>query len=318
MNPSRVLILGGSGFLGRHVAARLAARGVHVVIPTRRRERARHLLTLPTADVVQSGTSAAELTALLDGCDAAINLVGILHGNQGEPYGTDFASTHVELPRRLAAACARTGARRLIHVSALGVNLDAATLPSMYLRSKADGERAVHQTEGIDWTVFRPSVVFGPQDQFMNMFAKAQRLAPFMPLPRAATRFQPVYVGDVAQAVVTALHTRATIGKTYELAGPDVFTLAELVQLAGRWSGHQRPVWALPHTLGQLQASILARVPGPTLMSRDNFDSMTVDNVATGPMAPELGLTPTPLASVAPLYLSGMLRSAQERDRARN
>ncbi|MFO1197924.1 MAG: complex I NDUFA9 subunit family protein [Burkholderiaceae bacterium] len=316
MKPSRILVVGGSGFLGRHVVARLSARNARVIVPTRRRERARHLLLLPTVDVVESGTSPRELAALLEGCDAAVNLVGILQGRWGTPYGPEFAEAHVALPGRLAAACAQAGVRRLVHVSALGVGPDAGALPSMYLRSKADGERAIRDTPGIDWTILRPSVVFGPEDRFLNMFARAQRLAPVLPIPRAHTRFQPVYVGDVAQAVVNALETPETIGRTYELAGPEVFTLEALVRLAGRWSGHERPVWALPFTLGQLQASILARVPGPTLMSRDNFDSMAIDNVASGPVAPELGIVPTPLAAVAPTYLSSRVKFDEARTRA--
>jgi NADH dehydrogenase len=316
MKPSRILVVGGSGFLGRHVAARLSARNCRVIVPTRRRERARHLLLLPTVDVVQSGTSPQELASLLEGCDAAVNLVGILHGRWGSPYGPEFAQAHVALPARLAAACSQAGVRRLVHVSALGVGPDAAALPSMYLRSKADGERAIRDTPGIDWTILRPSVVFGPEDQFLNMFARAQRLLPVLPIPQAHARFQPVYVGDVAQAVVNALENPATIGRTFELAGPEVFTLEELVRLAGRWSGHPRPVWALPFTLGQLQSSILAFAPGPTLMSRDNFDSMRIDNVASGPIAQELGIVPTPLAAVAPTYLSTRVKFDEERERA--
>ena len=317
MQASRILIVGGSGFLGRHVVARLSAQNRRVIVPTRRRERARHLVLLPTVEVVQTAISTdQELDALVSRCDAVVNLVGLLHSRWGAPYGPDFAAAHVELPRRLAASCARTGVRRLVHVSALGVRDDATALPSMYLRSKSDGERAIRETPGVDWTIFRPSVVFGPEDQFLNMFAKLQRLFPVMPIARPDARFQPVYVGDVAQAVVHALDDAATVGKTYELAGPEVFTLEELVRLAGRWSGHPRPVVGLPYTLGQLQSSLLEYAPGPTLMSRDNFDSMKVDNVASGPIAPELGIVPTPLGAVAPLYLSRRGRLNEERSRA--
>ena len=317
MQASRILIVGGSGFLGRHIVARLSAQNRGVIVPTRRRERARHLVLLPTVEVVQTAISTdQELDALVSRCDAVVNLVGLLHSRWGDPYGPDFAAAHVELPRRLAASCARTGVRRLVHVSALGVRDDAAALPSMYLRSKSDGERAIRETPGVDWTIFRPSVVFGPEDQFLNMFAKLQRLFPVMPIARPDARFQPVYVGDVAQAVVHSLDDAATVGKTYELAGPEVFTLEELVRLAGRWSGHPRPVVGLPYTLGQLQSSLLEFAPGPTLMSRDNFDSMKVDNVASGPIAPELGIVPTPLGAVAPLYLPRRGRLNEERSRA--
>jgi len=318
MKPTTILVVGGTGFVGRHVVARLSALNRRIVVPTRRLERARHLMLLPTVDVV-SGSVAddAGVDALMQGCDAVINLVGILHGSEGEPYGPEFALAHVELPRRLAQACVRHGVRRFVHVSALGVPDDDATAaPSMYLRSKADGERAIRETPDLDWTVFRPSVVFGPEDRFLNMFASMQRLLPVVPLARARTRFQPVFVGDVAQAIVNALDNPATFGKTYELAGPDVCTLEELVRLAGRWSGHPRHVWQLPYTLGQLQAGVLGALPGPTLMSKDNFDSMSVDNVATGPIAPELGVVPTPMAAVAPQYLARRGRFNEERARA--
>jgi NADH dehydrogenase len=318
MKPSRILIVGGSGFLGRHVAARLAAQNRRIVVPSRRPERARHLLMLPTARLVDmSGPDAPSLESLVGDADAVVNLVGILHASHGEPYGREFAQAHVELPRRVAEACAKTGVRRLVHVSALGVSDDpAAPGPSMYLRSKADGERAIRAVEGVDWTILRPSVVFGPEDRFLNTFADLQRLFPVIPLARADARFQPVFVGDVAQAIVNALDRPETIGRTYELAGPEVFTLAELVRLAGRWSGHPRPVWPLPYTLGQLQAGVLGAMPNP-MMSMDNFDSMSVDNVASGPIAPELGVTPTPLASVAPNYLPRKVRYNEERAHAR-
>ena len=303
MTLSRVLIVGGSGFIGTHVAARLAARGVRVVIPTRRRERARHLLPLPTVDVVQISLDDPAFEAALAGCDAVVSLAGVLHGSYGNPYGREFARAHVETPRRIAEACRHAGVRRVVHVSALGAGGAPASLPSMYLRSKAAGEQVLRDS-GLDVTILRPSVVFGPEDQFLNLFAKLLRLFPLMPLARADARFQPVFVGDVADAIVNVLTRPATIGKTYELAGPEVFTLGEMVELVGRWSGHPRPIWALPFTLGQIQAGVLGVLPGP-LMSTDNFDSMRIDNVASGPVSPDLGLAGlTPLAAVAPAWLS--------------
>lgn len=318
MKPTNILVVGGTGFVGRHVVARLSALNRRIVVPTRRLERARHLMLLPTVEVVNGSVADdAGIDALIEGCDAVINLVGVLHGSEAEPYGREFAEAHVELPRRLVQACQRHGVRRFVHVSALGVPDDPATpAPSMYLRSKADGERVVRDAPELDWTVFRPSVVFGPEDRFLNMFATMQRLLPVVPVARARTRFQPIYVGDVAQAIVNALDDPQTWGKTYELAGPDVYTLEELVRLAGRWSGHPRHVWALPYTLGQLQAGVLGALPGPTLMSKDNFDSMSVDNVASGPISPELGVQPTPMAAVAPLYLARRSRFNEERTRA--
>lgn len=313
MTASRILIVGGSGFIGHQLAARLSSRNRRVIVPTRRVQRARHLLLLPTVELRQADVHRDEdLDALLAGCDAVVNLVGILHGRWGDPYGPEFARAHVDLPRRLAAACARNGVRRLVHVSALGVPDDGSRPPSMYLASKADGERAIRASQDVDWTILRPSVVFGPDDRFLNLFAELQRHFPVLPLARASTRFQPVYVGDVVDAIVNVLDRPDTFGRTFELAGPEVFTLAELARLAGRWGGRERPIWALPFTLGQLQAGILGALPNP-LMSSDNFDSMAVDNVATGPLAPELGIVPTPLGAIGPQYLSRRGKFSAER-----
>ncbi len=307
MVPARVLLIGGSGFIGSQVAARLAAGNRRVLVPTRRYERARHLLPLPTVEVVEADVhDDAQLRRLARGADAVVNLVGILHGRRGTPWGPEFEAAHVRLPARIAAACAAAGVRRLLHLSALGVQAGGdRSLPSMYLRSKAAGEQALRDAPGLDWTIFRPSVVFGPGDRFLNLFARLQAWLPLVALGRAQARFQPVFVGDVAGAVVHALDRPATHGRVYELAGPEVFTLRELVALAGRLSGHPRPILALPDGLGRLQAALLERMPGTPLMSRDNFDSMSIDGVASGPVADELGVAPAAIAAVAPAYLGG-------------
>ena len=315
-----VLLVGGTGFIGSQIAGRLAAGNRRVLVPTRRYERARHLLPLPTVEVVEADVhDDGELRRLTASVDAVINLVGILHGRRGSPWGPEFDKAHVRLPARIAAACTDSGVRRLLHMSALGVQAGSEqSAPSMYLRSKAAGERAVREARALDWTIFRPSVVFGAGARFLNLFARLQAWLPVMALARAGARFQPVFVGDVARAFVDALDAPATHGGCYELAGPDVFTLRELVALAGRHAGHERPIVALPDSLGRLQATMLEFAPGPTLMSRDNFDSMAIDNVASGPIAPELGLTPTPLAAIAPAYLRrDPARFGRERARAR-
>ncbi|RJG04931.1 complex I NDUFA9 subunit family protein [Noviherbaspirillum cavernae] len=307
MDFRSVLIIGGSGFIGGHLLAKLAGTDWRVIVVTRRYEKARHLLELPSVDdLVEADIhDEATLHRLMQGNTAVINLVGILHSHPGSPYGPDFAKVHVELPRKVAAACAANGVHRLLHMSALGAAADA---PSMYLRSKADGERAAMSQPSVGVTIFRPSVVFGDGDHFLNMFAALEKFLPVMLLASADAKFQPVYVEDVAQAFVHALSNDRTIGKTYELAGPTVYTLRELVKLAGVCSGHSRPVIGLPEPLARLQAMLMEHMPGEPLMTRDNLDSMKIENVASvaaEPIDPELGITPTTLESVAPYYLTG-------------
>lgn len=299
----QLLLLGGTGFVGRSVCETLARadKALRVVVPSRRPERAKRLATLPTVRLVGADVhDQAQLEALLEGCDAVVNLVAILHGGAAA-----FERTHVELPRKLASACRARGVARAVHVSALGA---AANGPSRYLRSKGRGE-AVLREAGLELTVLRPSVIFGADDRFLNLFARLQALFPVLPLAGAKARFQPVWVGDVAAAIGRCLFNgdgdRSTIGLTVECAGPQVFTLAELVRLAGSWSGHRRPVIALPDALGRLQALAMELAPGEPLMSRDNLDSMRVDNVASGtlPGLAELGIAAHSLESVAPGYL---------------
>lgn len=304
MQYSSILVAGGSGFIGRHVVGHLARIGRRVLVPTRRLESAKHLQVLPTVEVVLTDLhDDAALAGLLEEVDAVINLVGILHSRpakEGEPYGPDFAKAHVEFPRRLVKACAAQGVHRLLHVSALGADPHG---PSMYQRSKAAGETAVLSEPAVAATVFRPSVVFGEEDRFLNLFASLQRRFPVMPLACAEAKFQPVYVEDVASALVLSLDKLRTAGKVIELAGPKVYTLRELVQLAGHYSGHPRRVVGLSESMGRLQACIMEHVPGGPLISRDNLDSMKVDNVASRPADAELAWAPVPLEVIAPKYL---------------
>lgn len=302
-----VLILGGSGFIGSHIIAKLAATDWRVLVPTHRYGHAAHLLLVPQVDdVIETDVhDDAALERLVRDSDAVINLVGILHGRtgpSGSRYGPEFARAHVELPARVVAACARHGVRRYLHMSALGADSNG---PSMYLRSKGDGEAAAFSNSAVEVTAFRPSVVFGDQDRFLNLFAALQRYLPVVLLGAADAKFQPVFVEDVARAFVRALDDHTTVGCIYELAGPAVYALRELVWLAGFYSGHPRPVIGLPYPLARLQALLLEHLPGGPLMSRDNLDSMKVDNVAHTSMAQTLGIIPTPLEAVAPYYLRG-------------
>lgn len=313
-----VVVFGGSGFIGSCLVGRLAAAGMRVIVPTRRAERARHLICLPRVEVVQADIADnSVLRKLLQGADAAINLVGVLHSQRAMPYGEQFRRAHVELPRRIVAACADCGVRRYLHMSALGAAADG---PSMYQRSKADGEIAARSAPAVAATIFRPSVVFGPGDAFLTMFARLQKYLPFVPLAGADADFQPIYVGDVAQAFVNALGDLKTRHQVYPLGGPHIYTLAELVRLAGRYAGHARPVIALPDSLARLQGWFFELLPGDPLISRDNIDSMRVDNVVDPAIqattAQALGLRLTPLEAVAPHYLTPSARMDQFRTRA--
>lgn len=302
-----ILIIGGTGFIGSHIIAKLVDAECRVTVPTRHEGHAAHLLLLPDVDqVVEANVhDDATLDRLMHGQDAVINLVGILHGKPGPAgsrYGRDFARAHVELPQRIVDACVRNGVRRFLHMSALGAAPDA---PSMYLRSKADGEAVATSAPEVATTIFRPSVVFGDKDRFLNMFASLQRMLPVMLLAGADAKFQPVYVEDVARAFVKALQDKRSIGKVYELAGPKVYTLRELVRLAGSYSGHRRPVIGMPDAFARMQAFFLEHLPGGPLMSRDNLDSMKIDNVRKSPLADELGIEWTAVEAIAPHYLGG-------------
>jgi NADH dehydrogenase len=301
MAAPRVLVLGGSGFVGRQVCEQLARLGWHITVPTRRAVNAASVQSLPGLTVIEANVhKEADLARLMPGHDAVINLVAVLHGNEER-----FEHVHVDLPGKIANAMKKFGVQRLVHISALGADPQG---PSMYQRSKARGE-TVLENSGLQLTVLRPSVIFGAEDKFLNLFADLQTIAPFMPLAGSNTRFQPVWVGDVARAVVTCLQNPGTIGQTFELCGPDVLTLGELVQRAGQWAGvnhgRGRPVIGLPMWVGWLQAAAMELAPGEPLMSRDNLASMKVDNIATGqhPGLSDLGISAASAAGVAPSYL---------------
>lgn len=316
----RVLVLGGSGFVGRALceqwAVRFGAGGPRLLVPSRRRERVKHLFPLPTVDVIQASVHDDHaLAGMLSGVDAVVNLVAILHGSSAQ-----FEQVHVELPRRLAQACVKAGVHRLVHVSALGVSEDPAQAPSEYLRTKAEGELALRAAQpDLALTVLRPSVIFGEHDRFLNLFADLQALAPVMALAGAQARFQPVWVEDVARALVHCLLTPSTAGQVIECAGPEVLTLAELVRLAGRASGHARPVWPMPDAVGRMQAALLGCLPGEPLMSADNLDSMQVPNVASGrlPGLASLGIEPASVHTIAPGYLDQGGQGARRLNRFR-
>jgi uncharacterized protein YbjT (DUF2867 family) len=301
MTNARVLVLGGTGFVGRHLCEALQRLGVAITVPTRHPSTARRLAHLPlvttlVADVHQPDA----LARLVPGHDAVVNLVAILHGSRAA-----FTQTHATLPQRLAQACSAAGVRRVVHVSALGADAQG---PSNYQRSKAAGEAALQAAADGSWhlSVLRPSVIFGADDALLNQFAALQRLLPLLPLAGGNTRFQPVWVQDVTTAIVRLLqHPQPPA--LLDAVGPDVLTLAQLARLAGRASGHARPVWALPRWFGHVQAALLAPLPGPPLISHDNVRSLARNNVreaqAAHPDLSALGIRPASVRAMAQTLL---------------
>ncbi len=300
MNTQTVCLIGGSGFVGRHVANILCDRGVAVRIPTRRRERVKsELIVLPTADVIEADISDAQvLVKLMTGCDAVINLAGILH----ESSKGDFQRVHSDLPRNIVDVCRANGVRRLVHVSALKAAHDA---PSEYLRSKAAGEQQIRAAEAsmVQTTILRPSVVFGRDDNFLNLFSKLADLTPIIPLACPDARFQPVYVEDVARAIVNSLDETQTFSQTFELCGPKVYRLQDLVAYVCAIRGLRRLILPLSARMSYLQAWTLEHLPGK-LMTRDNLRSMQVDNVCEGAFSTMFGFEPRALEAIVPGYLA--------------
>lgn len=307
MKYNHVLVVGGSGFIGRHLLAALARGVTRATVVTRSRERAKHLILLPTVEVVEADVFApGVLQWLASGKDAVINLAGILHGRRGRAdergpnnYGPDFAHVHVELPQAIVRACRAVGVKRLLHISALGAS---ASAPSEYLRSKGIGEQAVLAADDLDVTVFRPSVVFGPEDRFLNQFADLAKISPVLLVPCPQAQFQPVYVGDVARAMMTALGEAHTHGQRIELCGPRVYAFKELIEYVCKVTRRRRLAVGLSDRMSYLLARVLEWSP-VQLMTRDNYHSMQLANVCGGECLP-FGFVPQSLEAVAPTYLA--------------
>jgi uncharacterized protein YbjT (DUF2867 family) len=294
MEVTTVCIFGGSGFVGRHICHQLAAQGYRARVPTRDRERAKPLLLLPTVDLIEADVhDSGDVVRVVRGAEVVINLIGVLHEGRGRQ---SFAQAHVQLARKITEACREEGVRRYLHMSALNADLAG---PSAYLRSKGEAE-AIVRTSGLEVTVFRPSVIFGPEDSFLNLFARLMRLLPVVVLGSPGARFQPVFVEDVAAAFVLSLEDVKSFGKTYDLCGPKVYPLRELVEYAGRTVGHARPVIGLNDTLSYWQAFAMERLP-VKLLTRDNYYSMKVDSICRCEFP--FGIRPSPLEAVAPGWL---------------
>lgn len=308
MPHHQIGILGGSGFVGHHLAARLAKDGHAIRILTRRREHHRDLLVLPTVEVRECNVHDVDaLTQAVAGCDVVINLVGIL--NEKGHNGKGFYRAHVELAQKVVAACHANGIRRLLHMSALGA--DATHGASFYQRTKGEAENIVHASEGLVVTSFRPSIMFGPGDSFFNRFAGLLRTVPLLfPLACSGARFAPVFVGDVVECYARAIDNRATYGKSYSLCGPHEYTLQQLVAFTVKQLGVHRGIIPLPDWLSRLQAGVMEYLPGKPL-SRDNYLSMQHPNVCEGEFPAEFGIIPRSIDSEVPRYL------AEKHERAR-
>jgi uncharacterized protein YbjT (DUF2867 family) len=294
----KVTVLGGSGFVGASLVTKLDANGYQVKVLTRKREEAKHLILLPHVEVVECDVHDNKaLKAALAGSDAIINLIGILHQS-----GLDtFDKVHHQLPKKLAQICVDLGIKRLIHMSALQASKAA---PSAYLRSKAEGENALQAYESqLNITIFKPSVIFGRGDSFFNMFATIVKLLPVIFLAQPNAKFQPIWVEDVTSCMVNCISNTNSYGKAYEIGGPEVYTLRELVQKVMTIVDKPRTIIGLNDRLSMLQGWFMEFLP-IKLMSRDNVKSMSVDNITSQNKARELGVTVMPLDAVVPEYLT--------------
>jgi NADH dehydrogenase len=294
-----VCVIGGTGFVGTELVARLAKEGHWVLVPTREMSRGERLRVLDTvrlvrADVHDPGT----LAGLFAGADVVINLIGILN----EHGRATFKAVHVDLAGKVAGAAREARVRRLLHMSSLGA--DAKDAPSRYLRSKGAAEAQVRKSGTfLPWTIFRPSVIFGAEDSLTNRFAKLLRLsAGFLPLARAGARFAPISVDDVVTAFLRSLHDRTSVGQTYELCGPEVMTLEQIVRLTAYIAGLPCHIARLPDWVARLQALVMGCLPGKPF-SMDNYRSLTIDSVCREDGCARLGIQPQPMMAALPTYL---------------
>lgn len=306
----KIAVLGGTGFVGRALLARLAAEGHALTVLSRNPHAHLDRLLPPGTRVVCGDVYDPEfLKARFQGQDAVVNLVGIL--NERGDNGRGFQRAHVGLTKLVVAACQLAGVRRLLQMS----SLNAGRGESFYLKSRGEAE-AVVKASGLDWTIFEPSVIFGPGDGFFCRFAALLKLSPVLPLARAGTRFAPVFVGDVVEAMRRSLHDRRTVGQVYELYGPEVFTLGELVRLTARQLGLKRLVLPLPDALGRLQGLLFDFVPGKPFSS-DNFRSLKLDSVGAIDGLHQLGIPPTRIGQQLPAILGSPAGKQPRYDRYR-
>lgn len=314
MRPLSVCILGGTGFIGTRLVARLLNDGHRVTVLTRNREQHRDLRVLPGLVLENCDVyDAAALAERFRGQEVVVNLIGIL--NERGFGGSGFRRTHTELTRGALQAARSAGVTRLLQMSSLGAAVDA---PSYYLRSKGEAERLIQNDSGqVDWTIFKPSVIFGPGDSFLNRFAALLGALPWIfPLAKPNARLQPVFVDDVVEAFVRCLHGGATSRQTFELGGPQRYTLREIVAFVAKITGRRRLIIGLPDGIARLQALVMDFVPGKPFSS-DNYRSLTVDSVCRDDGFAHLGIKPQSMNGAARLYLGADEDNARlSRDRA--
>ena len=301
MRSKVVTVFGGSGFIGRYVVQRLAEQGAIIRVPTRRPEQALFLKPLGAVGQINlepwNPAGDGEAARLLVGADAAVSMIGILF----ERRGGDFDRLQARLPGEIGAAATRERLERVVHISAIGADAGST---AAYARTKAAGEAALTASFP-QATILRPSIVFGPEDGFFNRFARMSQLSPALPLIGGGhSRFQPVYVGDVADAVLAALTQPATAGHIYELGGPATYSFRELLEYLLKVTGRRRLLVNLPFGIAALQAKLLQYLPAPPL-TPDQVQLLKRDNVVTAgaPGLAELGIAPTPLEVIVPQYL---------------
>ncbi len=302
-----IAVLGGTGFVGQHLVRALSEAGYQVRVLARHRERCRELLVLPRVSVIDTDImTLSNLHQHLAGCSAVINLVAVLNENKKG----DFQRLHVELPRMIIDACVANKINRIIHMSAL--NAYAGKAPSRYLTSKGEGEDTMHMAadEGINVTSLRPSVIFGPGDHLFNRFASLLKFVLHLPLACPNARFAPVYVGDVVDVVIKSLNEKATFGQRYDLCGPRVYTLQQLVAFTIKTLGIKRRVIPLGDGLSKLQARIMGLLPGKPL-TYDNYLSMQVDNISREQFPELFGITPQSIEAIVPRYLMNQNQRGQ-------
>lgn len=314
MQPTpQITVFGGTGFIGRHLVRRLAKTGAILRIPTRDAEKA--LVLKPMGDIGKivpiscSVRSDASVAAAIGNSDAVVNLIGILY----QKGANNFQAIHVEAAARIARLAKEAGAKHFVHMSALGASENSS---SAYARSKAAGEKAVRMFFP-DATILRPSIVFGPEDNFFNLFATLARYFPALPLIGGGmTRFQPVYAGDVAEAILQSLCRPDAQGMVYELGGPQVYSFSELIEMILRLTGRRRFLFNLPWSLAKIHAALHEFLPLPRpLITRDQVELLKTDNIVHEAQANDLralGITPTSVEVILPTYLDRFREGFQE------